>query len=222
MICSWSNPNYLQTRQHDYKNQDRWYIKTSLIEKILAWSRDDWVFARLWRGTCCSGAGDQNKAAEESRLRNQNRNRERERSNIKIPVTGLQLMRRLTNQPHLCPRHAPWCKLAFNLPNPTEAESTSKLKAAQSYGIGNRIREQSRWVNNYWGAGALEERDYAVMCGLFITRWELLVHWQAREEDLRPLYNMTISRSVTTVGAWRCSGARLMNTSGSKCHYSQN
>lgn len=114
----------------------------------------------------CSGAGDQNKAAEESRLRNQNRNRERERSNIKIPVTGPQLMRRLTNQPHLCPRHAPWCKLAFNLPNPTEPESTSKLKAAQSYGIGNRIREQSRWVNNYWGAGALEERDYAVMCGL--------------------------------------------------------
>lgn len=75
--------------------------------------------------------------------------------------------------------------------------------AAQSYGIGNRIREQSRWVNNYWGAGALEERDYAVMCGLFITRRELLVHWQAREEDFRddrPIYNMTISWSVTTVG----------------------
>lgn len=86
------------------------------------------VIAMLWRDTWCLGAGDQNEAAEENRLRNQNRNRERERSYIKILVTGPELMRQLTNQPHLCPRHVPWCKLAFNLPNPTEPESTSKLK----------------------------------------------------------------------------------------------
>lgn len=97
--------------------------------------------------------------------------------------------------------------------------------AAQSYGIGNRIREQSRWVNKYWGAGAVEERDYAVMCSLFIflrASGSLTSSQGGSSRWSATLQHDNLLWSKTTVRAWICLGAWSVNTLDDKRHITNN